>query len=201
MKIINPSVRIISYINSDHILKHIEYYARTCYQSVDLIEDMDKTKKFVKSILEKGHESVLEHINITVELTVDRGSMAELTRHRHCAFSVESTRYCNYNKPKFGGLTFIHTGEFDVLLLEKIEERYINRINKGDKAEDARSILPNCLKTNMIMTTNLREWRHVLKLRTSSSTHHVLRGVMKTLLNVLKKDIPIIFDDISVEND
>ena len=213
MKIIKPSFEIISIIDGDKILRNIEFIARTCYQSRDLIqEDIAETKRFIYNLLQRGHESVLEHVSVTVRIICDRAVMSELTRHRHCAFAVESTRYCNYSKDKFGGeLTFIEPqglhGIFYNAWVESIQEaemRYLE-MTQGYTGlgkitpEIARGVLPNSLKTEVIMTTNLRELRHIFKLRTSRAAHPQMREIMIPLLEEFKRLIAVIFDDITVE--
>lgn len=204
MKIIKPSFEIMGEVNGDDILRKLEYCARTCYQSRADIKDMDFTKKFVGAIISRGHESVLEHVSISVRVVCDRAIMAELTRHRHCAFSVESTRYCNYHKDKFGAeLTFIdpdfeseakyHSWKW---VMQTIEDKYNRLIIDDISPEMARSILPNCLKSEMIITTNLREWRHILKLRCAVHSHPQVRGLCNELLREFRRLIPVIFDDL-----
>jgi thymidylate synthase (FAD) len=205
MKIIEPSVEIITPINGDEILQHIELCGRICYKSENLITE-DSAKQFVQNILNRGHESVLEHFNITVKIICDRGVLAELTRHRIASFSVESSRYCNYSKDKFGNeLTFIkpcfwNDEEFQYMewenCMEWLESSYFSLIELGAKPEEARSVLPMSLKTEIIMTANLRELRHILKLRTAKAAHPKMRKIMNMLLVQLKNNIPLIFDDI-----
>lgn len=160
--------------------------------------------KLIRHVLKRGHESVIEHMVITVKFVVDRGVSHELVRHRLCAFSQESTRYCNY-----GGdgkeLTFIkpcfwerRTPQFDDWYgaMQDAEDYYISLLRCGAKPEEARSVLPNSLKTEIITTANLREWRHILKLRTSPKAHPQMRQVMQPLLEELRKRIPIIFEEL-----
>lgn len=208
MKIIKPSVEIMTPINGEEILKHIEKVGRVCYKSEDKITE-DSSKKFVSMIIKSGHEAVIEHYNITVKFITDRGISHEIVRHRIASYAQESTRYCNYNKDKFGNeLTFIKPNDIDEssdeyltwrLACEDAETDYLNMINNGVKPQTARSILPTCLKTEIVMTTNLREWRHFLKLRTSKAAHPDIRVIAIELLKQFKKMIPIIFDDIEVE--
>lgn len=205
MRIIQPYFEVLDDITGSEMLKKIEKAGRVCYKSEDNITS-DSALKFVKSILSSGHESVIEHEKITVKIICDRGVTHEIVRHRIASFSQESTRYCNYTKDKFGGeLTVIrpfYWNESDEKYqlwkdtMEKIEEAYNNLISMGARPEEARSILPNSLKTEIIVTMNLREWRHFFKLRTSSKAHPQMREIACPLLDKFKEIVPIVFDDI-----
>ena len=206
MKIIAPYHEIISKIDGAEMLRNIELCGRVCYKSEDRITD-GSAEKFVGMILKSGHESVLEHEKITVRFVCDRGVTHEIVRHRIASYSQESTRYCNYSKDKFGGeITFIRPcfwAEDDEKFalwketMQSIENSYVKLISLGAKPEEARSILPNSVKTEIMVTMNLREWRHFFKLRTAERAHPQIREVAITLLNELKGLVPVIFDDIN----
>ena len=206
MKIIAPYHEIISKIDGAEMLRNIELCGRVCYKSEDRITD-DSAEKFVGMILKSGHESVLEHEKITVRFVCDRGVTHEIVRHRIASYSQESTRYCNYSKDKFGGeITFIRPcfwAEDDEKFalwketMQSIEDSYVKLISLGAKPEEARSILPNSVKTEIMVTMNLREWRHFFKLRTAERAHPQIREVAIPLLNELKGLVPVIFDDIN----
>ena len=206
MKIIAPYHEIISKIDGAEMLRNIELCGRVCYKSEDRITD-GSAEKFVGMILKSGHESVLEHEKITVRFVCDRGVTHEIVRHRIASYSQESTRYCNYSKDKFGGeITFIRPcfwAEDDEKFalwketMQSIEDSYAKLIFLGAKPEEARSILPNSVKTEIMVTMNLREWRHFFKLRTSERAHPQIREVAIPLLNELKGLVPVIFDDIN----
>lgn len=206
MKIIQPSAEFITPIDSDYIIKTLETIGRTAYQSFDKDPDGSKEKEFIINIIDRGHESVIEHISLTARFIVDRGVSHELVRHRIASFTQESTRYCNYANGKFGNeLTFIDIRPFmtetAVELWEgsisSAEADYIMLINHGCSPQIARSVLPNSLKTEVIMTANLREWRHFFKLRCSKAAHPQMRQVANMLLNeVMESGIHIIFKDI-----
>ena len=212
MKIIKPSILIESEINVQNMLTLIERAGRTCYKSEELITS-DSAKEFIKKILKSGHESVIEHFCLTVRVICDRGVTHEIVRHRIASYSQESTRYCNYSKDKFGNeLTFIQPCFWTVdneennqkrelwrnSLLE-IEKNYFKLLELGATSQEARSILPNSLKTEIVMTMNMREWRHFFKLRTSSDAHPQMSEVAVKILKEFKKRIPVIFDDIVIE--
>ena len=198
MEIVKPSHKILDYIDGGEILRKIERCGRVAYKSEDKITE-GSAKDFVAKIIKSGHESVIEHVNITVKFICDRGVSHELVRHRLCAFTQESTRYCNY---KTKGLKFVYPFEqingdsYWVEAMRVSEQCYNSLIGAGVSPQIARSVLPNSLKTEIVVTTNLREWRHILKLRTSKAAHPQMRELMIPLLEEFKKLIPIIFDDI-----
>ena len=206
MKIINPSVKLEDSIDGQRILKKIERIGRTCYKSEGNITE-DSAEKFVKNIMNKNHESVLEHVNISVRVICDRGVTHEIVRHRIASYSQESTRYCNYSNDKFGNeLTFIKpifSKEYDAGMYDTfedtcrfIEKRYFEMLENGATPQEARSILPNSIKTEIVMTMNLREWRHFFRLRCDKAAHPQMRQVANLILKEFKEKIPVIFDDI-----
>ena len=200
MQIIEPYYEIMSEIDGLSILKHIEKCGRTCYKSEDKITD-DSCLRFVKMIVDRCHESVLEHYSFTVRFVCDRGVSHELVRHRIASYSQESTRYCNYGKK---GVTFIKPidNKDDAVwefAMHNAEMTYLRMIDNGYTPQEARAVLPNSLKTEVVMTANLREWRTVLKQRTSKAAHPEMRRLMIPLLKELQEKIPIVFDDIEVK--
>ena len=158
-------------------------------------------------ILKSGHESVLEHEKITVRVICDRGVTHEIVRHRIASYSQESTRYCNYAKDKFGSeLTFIKPCYFeeddDRYTLWKnamadAERSYFALIEAGAKPEEARGVLPNAVKTELMMTMNMREWRHFFRLRTAGRAHPQMRELACMMLDGFKERFPVLFDDIT----
>ena len=217
MKIIKPSYEILTPISKGGIkeLQHIEKIGRVCYKSEDRItEDGESAKKFVKMLINNGHEAMIEHSSLSVKFVVDRGVSHELVRHRIASFAQESTRYCNYSKDKFGNeITVILPCFFDTgmgilsnslvyqewkLSCEWAEEHYFNLLKMGATPQQARTVLPNSLKTEITITANYREWRNFFKLRTAEASHPQMREVAIPLLKELKTLIPIIFDDIEV---
>ena len=208
MKIINPSVQLEDKIDGQAILKKIERIGRTCYKSENNITD-DSSERFVKTIIKNGHESVLEHVSISVRVICDRGVTHEIVRHRIASYSQESTRYCNYSNDKFGNeLTFIrpifsencNAGMMDTfeVTCEEIEKHYFAMLNNGATPQEARAILPNSIKTEIVMTMNLREWRHFFKLRCDKAAHPQMREVANMILKEFTSSIPVVFDDIEV---
>lgn len=212
MKIIEPSYEILTKISDGGIeeLKHIEKIGRVCYKSEEKItEDGESAKKFIAGLISKGHEAMIEHGSISVKFICDRGVSHEIVRHRIASFAQESTRYCNYSKDKFGNeLTFIkpyffqegsinYRNWFDSMRLA--EGYYLNLIENGATPQEARSVLPNSLKTEITVTANYREWRNIFKLRTAMAAHPQMREIMRPLLDDLKTKLPVLFDDISYE--
>jgi len=218
MRLIKPDF-VIQRISFDP-LKRLEEYGRVCYKSEDKITP-ESAEKFVKKIVANGHETILEHAFVTVKFIVDRGVTHELVRHRVASYSQESTRWCNFHSvvalilPPWvtipeGFYPFIYSAEgfgypeADLLWyrqMKRAEDTYTELLDKGWSPQQARSVLPNSLKTEIVMTANLREWRHVMKLRavgTTGKPHPQMLEVMVPLLENLKNSIPIIFDDINV---
>lgn len=204
MKIIKPSYEIIDTLNGKEILKKIELCGRVCYKSEDKITE-NSAREFVKQIIKAGHESVLEHFSFSVRFITDRGISHEIVRHRLASYSQESTRYCNYNNK---GLEFIlpvqieyGSAEYNTWksTISHAKENYKFMVGSGITPQTARSVLPNSLKTELIMTANLREWRHFFKLRTAKATHPDMRVLTIPLLKELKQLIPVVFDDIYEE--
>lgn len=210
MKVIKASYVILSEISEGGLkeLQHIEKIGRVCYKSEDKISpDGSSAKEFVKMLIGRGHEAMIEHSSLSVKFIVDRGVSHELVRHRIASFAQESTRYCNYSKDKFEKeITFISPLFFDrdtvpYLLWEKAmksaEELYFSLLDFGVSPQEARSVLPNSTKTEIIITANYREWRNFFKLRTAAAAHPQMREVTRPLLEELKSKIPVIFDDIN----
>ncbi len=205
MKIINADVEFVHPVDGNAIIKHIERCGRVCYKSEDKIAD-GSAETFVAGIIKRGHEAVLEHASITVKFICDRGVSHEIVRHRVASYCQESTRYCNYSKEGFGheitviAPCFLKPGTdgwaYWKHACEKAEQQYFNMLNWGCTPQEARSVLPNSLKTEVVMTANLREWRHFLRLRTAPAAHPQMREVAKLLLKELQATVPVVFDDI-----
>jgi thymidylate synthase (FAD) len=225
MKLVKASFKILTPIHRNEILAAIERAGRTCYKSEDSITE-ESANKFVQMLINRGHESVLEHQSISVLVVCDRGVSHELVRHRIASFSQESTRYCNYSKKQFGKeCTFIipewldmNEGHYKYTamgwqngcvvlpdlpalnyfmdVLDDAEHAYFDLLEWGWTPQQARSVLPNALKTEIVITANLREWRTIFKQRTSSAAHPQMREIMIPLLKELQSNLPIIFDDI-----
>lgn len=205
MKIIEPYFEIMDELDGRKMLQKIEKIGRVCYKSEDLITE-DSAEKFVGNILKRGHESVIEHEKISVKMVCDRGVTHEIVRHRVASYSQESTRYCNYQKDKFGNeLTFIKpvfwsedSEEYAVWknMMQQCEDQYMKLIDLGASPQEARSILPNSLKTEIVVTMNLREWRHFFRLRTAGAAHPQMREIACVVLEEFRRQIPVVFDEL-----
>jgi len=199
MRIIEPSYKIEDCPGREEVLRRIEEAGRTCYKSEDRITE-DSGAVFVKMVLERGHESVIEHVSMTVRFVCNRGVTHEMVRHRLAAYSQESTRYCNYSKGKHDNqITIINDGyegeKLDVWMkvIETCEWGYMRLLELGEKPQKARNLLPIALKTEIVMTANIREWRHVFRLRCSPLAHPQMRELMIPLLKDVAKRLPEIF--------
>lgn len=197
MTLVKPSAEIL--MVTPDASKIIEQAGRVCYKSEDRIAEQSAIP-FIKGILKAGHESVIEHASATVRFITDRGVSHEIVRHRMASYSQESTRYVNYGKTE---IKFIIPGDFeldadDLWLLDAIEKHYNQCLWKGRTPQQARYFLPNGVKTELIMTCNMREWRHFFQLRTPKPAHPQMRELVIPLLEEFKKQIPVIFDDIEV---
>ena len=225
MKLIKQYFEILTPISVDGIyeLQAIEKAGRTCYKSEDKISpDGESAKRFVKMLIDRGHEAMIEHApSLSVKFVCSRGVSHEIVRHRLFSFAQESTRYCNYSAGKFGGeCTFIVPPDqewgvdtdvyhdeyggieigskkglwYDALRIAEID--YMELLEIGWTPQEARDVLPNALKTEIVVTGNYREWRHFFKLRTDKAAHPHIRLLATALLEDLKGKIPVVFDDI-----
>ena len=201
MKIIEPSVELIDEVDSDAVYKKIERCGRVCYQSQNR-KQSDSAEDFVRMIIKKGHESVLEHVSLTFRIICDRAIQNELVRHRLASFSVESTRYVKYDDLNFVGdqqaIKAKKHAPYNSYLetLDAIACCYHRLIEAQVPPEHARAILPLCLKSELYMTANLREWRHILKLRTAKAAHPQMRQIANAILGIFKEKLPVIVEDI-----
>jgi thymidylate synthase (FAD) len=206
MRVIQPGHEIVFMPQPEEILRLLELAGRTCYKSEDKITE-DSAADFVGRIVRSGHESVIEHANVTVRFIVDRGVSHELVRHRLAAYSQESTRYANYSQERFGREITVITPcfweegspEYDIWekAIRRAEKAYMQLLEQGASPQQARSVLPNSLKTEIVMTANLREWRHVFRLRCQKAAHPQIREVMLGLLTEMQSRIPVLFDDLA----
>ncbi len=215
MRIIKPSVEIIDMADYETMVKKIETIGRVCYKSESNISE-GSAERFIKNILKRGHESVIEHESVTVRMTCDRGVSHEIVRHRIASYSQESTRYCNYAGDKFdnqisvidiaGGFEYDLTKENDKAKyevwsasMEEAEKAYFKMLELGATPQEARSILPNSLKTEIVITMNLRSWRNFFRLRLDHHAHPQMREVAKIAFAEFKTKLPVFFEDIEAE--
>lgn len=209
MRIVDAGYEILDPLNGEEILKKIERVARVCYKSEDKITE-GSAEKMVRALIKSNHMAMLEHYSFSVKFICDRGVSHEIVRHRVASYAQESTRYCNYSNGNVGDVTFIRPCFFTENSVEmdnwvdscmKAEQLYKDFILIGRTPQEARSILPNSLKTEVVMTANLREWRHFLSLRACGSTgkpHPQMLEVAVPLLKELRERVPVVFDDLEL---
>lgn len=210
MQAIKAYTQIYNDFDGQKMLEKIEQVARTCYKSEGKIQE-GSAAKLVAGLIKSGHEAMLEHASVTVKFVVDRGISHELVRHRLASFAQESTRYCNYSKDDFGSeITFIIPDYLEYKSegwniwkesMKQAEDAYFKMLDFGLSPQQARAVLPNSLKTEVVMTANLREWRHFFKLRalgTTGKPHPQMLEVAVPLLEDMKNLIPVVFDDLVV---
>ncbi len=207
MRVCSPSFEILNRPSGEAVLRHLELCGRVCYKSETNIGE-GSAEKLIRHMLSRGHESPIEHFSISVRIICDRGVSHEWVRHRIASYSQESTRYCNYSQAKFGNeLTFIkpYFAEPDTplysaweLAMRNAEKAYFDMLSIGAKPEDARSVLPNSIKTEFICTMNLREWRHFFRLRCAPAAHPAMREISIPLLMEFKAMLPVLFADIEL---
>jgi thymidylate synthase (FAD) len=198
VRIVKPSVELI-WITPDAEL-HIEQAGRTCYKSEDRITP-DSARLFVEKIRGMGHLSVLEHASASLRFVCDRGVTHEMVRHRIASYSQESTRYCNYGREKFGREISVVEPPFAsdaqreawIRAMEAAERAYLDMLDAGASPQIARSVLPNALKTEIVMTTNFRSWLHFFELRCAPEAHPQIREVADMARAILAREAPAIF--------
>lgn len=202
MKIVKSSFEILDYSN---LLSTIELGGRVCWKSEDKIEE-GSAEGFIERIKNFKHESVLEHGSITVRFVCDRGVSHELVRHRLASYSQESTRYCNYSRGKFGGeitvvepCSVLDSTAYNIWLaaMHRAEGAYFAMLNAGASPQVARAVLPQSLKTEIVMTANPREWRHVLRLRCDKAAHPDMRSLMLEVKDEFESCWPVLFGDLN----
>jgi len=218
MFLVKPSFTIMSLPSSaGAVYRRIELVGRTCYKSEERITD-GSAEQFVRMLLERSHESVIEHESATVKFICDRGVSHELVRHRIASYSQESTRYCSYK----GGVTFvippwvqIEPGEYykpntsqplpyasqqwyEAML--NAEAWYKHLLGAKWTPQQARSVLPNSLKTEIVVTANMREWRHIFRLRCSNAAHPQMRESMMPVYQQFCRELPALFDDLKIKD-
>lgn len=205
MKVIEPYFVIEDEINGEHLLRNLERYGRVCYKS-EARTELKSYEKFLRNAIKRGHLSLIEHEKVTVRIICDRGVTHEIVRHRIGSYSQESTRYCDYT----GEMVFIRPLFFKddsqkrerwCVAMAEAEASYKRLRNYGATPQEARSVLPNSLKTELVVTYNLREWRHFFSLRCSKASHPQMRQISIPLLKEFQKQIPVLFEDFVVDGE
>lgn len=207
-RLVEPWIKVENF-DGVKIMKRIERACRTCYRSEDKISE-ESYKNLLTNCLNRGHESVLEHEKITVRIYSDIGTYKDLTRHRFASFSVESTRYCSYNKDKYGNeiavVNPVYIEDKEVFetwkkAIEDMEKAYMKMKELGASTDMCREILPHSTAAEYTMTANIREWKHILELRTTNHVHPAIRQVLIPLLLLFKEQMPEIFGDIEYDKE
>jgi thymidylate synthase (FAD) len=211
---VSPEVFIRKF-DIERLARGLEEAGRTCYKSEGKMTD-HSFESFLENKISAGHLSLIEHGSITVKFICDRGISHELVRHRLASFSQESTRYCNYSQNKFDNeitvvepfffrypdpSIYITRYELWYSACRDSERAYMSLLNMGAKPQEARSVLPNSLKTEVWMTANVREWRHIFEQRCSKGAHPQMRQIMIPLYYELNTEMPYLFDDIIKRDD
>jgi thymidylate synthase (FAD) len=195
MIIVEQSAKLLSYTSEPEIL--LERAGRTCYKSEDKITEQS-APKFVEMICQRNHESVLEHAVATIVFTTDRGITHELVRHRLCSYSQESTRYVNYYKK--GEIRVVKPldmtdAQYNIWHMAMIaaESMYNQMMDLGAKPEVARDVLPTCTASDIVVTANFRQWKHIIKLRTAKAAHPKIRLLIAKAWDLLLGISPTVF--------
>lgn len=198
MKIINPSVKVEFEDDFNLLREKIEQIARTCYQS-------EPRDGLWGRLINKGHWPMFDHRIISMRVVCDRGVSHEIVRHRIAAYAQESTRYCNYSKDKFGNEITVIKPCFwaEDSIKYKIwkhsclqdENDYFELLSHGASPQEARSVLPSSLKTEIVMTLDLTAWRHFFKMRVSNAAHPQMREIAVPILKLFQEKIPLLFDN------
>ena len=221
MRTEEASVEFVNPPEYSVVLDTIEKVGRTCYKSEHLITE-DSAEGFVRRLIQRGHEAMIEHGSVTMRFINDRGVSHEEVRHRIASFGQESTRYCNYSKDKFDGevtyidiergmeldatvsklpfevkLAIIH--EWMVACLDA-ERHYMRMLELGATPQIARSVLNNSTKTELCITMNFREWRHFIRLRNDPTAHPQMREVAQQALDMLYEKYPVFFEEFVKED-
>lgn len=193
MRFVDQQVELLNHLSYTEMLNNIEAAGRICYQSKSDFS-VESGEKFVRMIIKRGHESVLEHGSLSFKIRTNRAIANEIVRHRLASYSQESTRYVKYDDIEFIPRVGKPDAEF---IMEKIEEEYKSLIEDGYRPEEARDILPLCTATTLAMTMNFRELRHFLKLRLDRAAHPQIRELSEMILEIVGKEFPVFVEDVT----
>lgn len=208
MKIVQAQVTPITPLNGQAILKRIEEIARTCYRSEDKITaDGESAKKIVRTLSQAGHGAMLEHATISMRYVSNIAAYKDLTRHRAgTSYAVESTRFCSYDKGKFGSeIKFLDPIEFDksslkyqvwLNAMQQAEKNYMDLASMGAKPDELSLVLPQSTAAEFVITANIRAWNNIFNLRAVGHSRPCVREIMIPTLEMFRKEIPIVFDDV-----
>lgn len=200
MRIVQPAVELLWI--TPNAVEVIERAGRTCYKSEDKIT-ADSAERFVRMVVERKHLAVIEHASASMHFVCDRGVTHEMVRHRVASYCQESTRYCNYGAEKFGNQIAVvepplpddAARQVWRRAMETAERDYMELLQAGVKPQIARGVLPNSLKTEIVMTANFREWLHFFELRCAPAAHPQIREVADMARAILAREAPAVFGD------
>jgi len=201
MRIEQPSVKLLWVTPSAD--KVIEEAGRTCYKSEQKITELS-SEKFVRKLYKEGHHAMLEHASASVRVITDRGITHEIVRHRIASYAQESTRFVNYSKSEYEGSigiivppSIIDNEQKQAIWHKAIiaaEKAYFDLLDIGCAPQIARSVLPTCTKSEIVMTMNLREWLHFFKLRTAKNAHPQIREIAYSVQQLLRNHFCLVRD-------
>ena len=211
MKIVEPSIEILVdnwFGQEERIVRSIERAARTCYKSEGKLSSIDEAKRFVRALIKNDHTAMIEHESVSVRIVCDRGISHEIVRHRIASYAQESTRYCNYSKDRFDNqiscvvpVSIVpNTASYDVWVkqCESAEKSYFELLGEGNPPQIARAVLPTCVKTEIVVTMNLREWRHFFSLRCATAAHPDMSRIARKILIKFQSLCPTVFGDLGL---
>lgn len=208
MKIVQAQVTPITPLNGQAILKRIEEIARTCYRSEDKITaDGESAKKIVRTLSQAGHGAMLEHATISMRYVSNIAAYKDLTRHRAgTSYAVESTRFCSYDKGKFGSeIKFLEPIEIDksslkyqvwLNAMQQAEKNYMDMASMGAKPDELSLVLPQSTAAEFVITANVRAWNNIFNLRAVGHSRGCVKQIMQPTLDMFHREIPIVFDDV-----
>ena len=204
MNIVKRNVELVSKQSYEEMIKENELAIRNCYKSEDKITD-DSAERMVRMMINSGHGAAIEFANVTFHIVCDRACSHQLVRHRMASYMQTSQRYVNYSKDKFShSVPFIipcNLKSYDKweAFCSDAEETYFDMIENGDKAEVARSVLPNCVATSIYVRMNMRELRHFLELRLSNHAQADICDIANQMYNIVKEKYPVYVENLVVD--
>jgi thymidylate synthase (FAD) len=185
--------------------KLIEEAGRTCYLSFNRISK-DSEKRFIRMLINSGHHSVLEHAYATFRIRGGSRSFThQIVRHRLCAFSQQSQRYVDENNFRFIEPDSVKNNreahKLFIKFIETSKETYKRLKELGIRKEDARFVLPNAIESEIVISANFRELRHIFQVRCSKDAQWEIREITLEMLKIMKREAPAVFEDFEIDED
>lgn len=203
---IPQSFKILGIFPENNLLEFIENIARVSHMSHNKTEP-GSAKKLLSIIIKNNHNTILEFGEMIVEFLTDRGNTHELVRHRIASFNQTSTRFVDYKKKQLDFIKPVWLKDMSnesinvyIEACQQSQDSYLKLLGLGWKPQQARCVLNHSIASNIVIKANLREWKHIFKLRTAPDAHPQIKSLMTELLIETKKKIPLIFDDINLIN-